>query len=97
MLKATSTRANCRFGEYHGAAVIYGATAKEALANGELFTSRSSSECGVEWIAGNWVCPVHVFLPGAGCEREAAAETTVVAQLRGNARLPRLFNRQGRG
>jgi type IV secretion system protein VirB4 len=55
------------FGEYHGAAVIYGATAKEALANGELFTSRSSSECSVEWMQATGSAPFTYFsqVPGA--------------------------------
>ena len=39
------------FGEYHGAAVIYGETAKEALENADRFASRSRNECGVEWVA----------------------------------------------
>ena len=76
------------FGEYHGAAVIYGETAKEALENGDLFTSRSRNECSVEWSPATGVRSVHVLLTSAGCEREAAAETTVLAQLCGNARLP---------
>jgi type IV secretion system protein VirB4 len=55
------------FGEYHGAAVIYGASTDEALANGNLFSSRSSSECGVEWVIATGSAPFTYFsqVPGA--------------------------------
>ncbi len=55
------------FGEYHGAVVIYGETAKEAIANGDLFVSRSRNECGVEWMAATGSAPFTYFsqVPGA--------------------------------
>ncbi|CAG9255094.1 VirB4 family type IV secretion system protein [Paraburkholderia caribensis] len=55
------------FGEYHGAAVIYGETAKEAIANGDLFVSRSLNECGVEWMTATGSAPFTYFsqVPGA--------------------------------
>jgi type IV secretion system protein VirB4 len=55
------------FGEYHGAAVIYGETAKEAIANGDLFMSRSLNECGVEWMTATGSAPFTYFsqVPGA--------------------------------
>ncbi|SIT50783.1 CagE TrbE VirB component of type IV transporter system [Paraburkholderia piptadeniae] len=55
------------FGDYHGAVVIYGETAKEAIANGDLFTSRSLNECGVEWMIATGSAPFTYFsqVPGA--------------------------------
>lgn len=55
------------FGEYHGAAVVYGETAKEAIANGDLFISRSRNECGVEWMTATGSAPFTYFsqVPGA--------------------------------
>jgi type IV secretion system protein VirB4 len=55
------------FGEYHGAAVIYGETPKEAIANGDLFASRSLNECGVEWMTATGSAPFTYFsqVPGA--------------------------------
>ncbi|MGF6601767.1 type IV secretion system protein VirB4 [Paraburkholderia sp. GAS448] len=55
------------FGEYHGAAVIYGETAKEALENADRFASRSRNECGVEWSPATGSAPFTYFsqVPGA--------------------------------
>jgi type IV secretion system protein VirB4 len=55
------------FGEYHGAAIIYGETAKQALENRDLFTSRSLNECGVEWSVATGSAPFTYFsqVPGA--------------------------------
>ncbi|MGF6872952.1 VirB4 family type IV secretion system protein [Paraburkholderia sp. MM5477-R1] len=55
------------FGEYHGAAVIYGASTLEALENGILFASRSLNECGVEWALATGSAPFTYFsqIPGA--------------------------------
>ncbi|WP_233860026.1 transporter [Paraburkholderia sp. HD33-4] len=55
------------FGEFHGAAVIYGETAKEAISNGDLFVSRSRNECGVEWMTATGSAPFTYFsqVPGA--------------------------------
>lgn len=55
------------FGEYHGAAVIYGETAKEAKSNGDLFEARSRNECGVEWMLATGSAPFTYFsqVPGA--------------------------------
>ncbi|MGF6872713.1 VirB4 family type IV secretion system protein [Paraburkholderia sp. MM5477-R1] len=49
------------FGEYHGAAIVYGETAKEALENGNLLASRSLSECGVEWALATGSAPFTYF------------------------------------
>lgn len=54
------------FGEYHGAAVIYGETAKSAAGHRDLFLSRSRNECGVEWMTATGSAPFTYFsqVPG---------------------------------
>lgn len=55
------------FGEYHGAAVVYGETAKDAITNRDLFVSRSRNECSVEWMPATGSAPFTYFsqVPGA--------------------------------
>ncbi len=55
------------FGEYHGALVVYGDTAKEAIDRGELVKVRSKGECGVHWVRATASAPYTFFsqVPGA--------------------------------
>ena len=55
------------FGKYHGALVVYGDTAKEAIDRGELVKVRSKGECGVGWVRATASAPYTYFsqVPGA--------------------------------
>ncbi|SMG61567.1 VirB4 family type IV secretion/conjugal transfer ATPase [Paraburkholderia susongensis] len=55
------------FGDYHGALVVYGDTAKQAKENGELVKVRSKGECGVGWVKATLSAPFTYFsqIPGA--------------------------------
>ncbi|CAJ0807720.1 Type IV secretion system protein virB4 [Ralstonia psammae] len=55
------------FGQYHGALVVYGDTAKEAIDRGELVKVRSKGECGVGWVRATASAPYTYFsqVPGA--------------------------------
>ncbi|WP_083854938.1 transporter [Burkholderia sp. KJ006] len=55
------------FGDYHGALVVYGDTAKQAKENGELVKVRSKGECGVGWVKATLSAPFTFFsqVPGA--------------------------------
>ena len=66
------------FGEYHGAAVIYGETAKQALDNGNLFASRSQNECSVEWALATGSAPFTYFsqVPGAKVKSRPKAQSS---------------------
>lgn len=45
------------FGDYHGALIVYGDTAKAAMANGSLVTTRSKNECGLVWTKATVTAP----------------------------------------
>jgi type IV secretion system protein VirB4 len=45
------------FGDYHGALVVYGDTAKAAIEHGNLVTTRSKGECGMVWAKANASAP----------------------------------------
>ncbi|WP_233890065.1 transporter [Paraburkholderia flagellata] len=55
------------FGDYHGALVVYGDTAKKAIDNGELVKVRSKGECGFGWVKATVSAPFTYFsqVPGA--------------------------------
>lgn len=55
------------FGMYHGALVVYGETAKEAVERGELVKVRSKGECGFGWVRATASAPYTYFsqVPGA--------------------------------
>ncbi|CAG9235710.1 Type IV secretion system protein VirB4 [Paraburkholderia tropica] len=55
------------FGDYHGALVVYGPTAKRALDNGDLVKVRSKGECGFGWVKATASAPFTYFsqVPGA--------------------------------
>jgi len=55
------------FGDYHGALIVYGASARDATSNGELVESRSKNECKVVWMRATASAPCTYFsqIPGA--------------------------------
>ncbi|MGF6766187.1 type IV secretion system protein VirB4 [Paraburkholderia sp. GAS33] len=46
------------FGDYHGALIVYGATAEQATSNGTFVTSRALNECGFRWVKATLSAPV---------------------------------------
>ncbi|WP_455289951.1 VirB4 family type IV secretion/conjugal transfer ATPase [Cupriavidus necator] len=54
------------FGDYHGALVVYGDTARDARDRGELVVARSLNECGVRWVKASLSAPVTYWsqIPG---------------------------------
>ena len=55
------------FGDYHGALIVYGETAKRADENGKLVQARSKNECNVTWMRATGSAPFTFFsqIPGA--------------------------------
>jgi len=55
------------FGEFHGALVVFGDTAKEAIERGDLVKTRSLGECGISWTRATASAPFTYFsqVPGA--------------------------------
>jgi len=55
------------FGDYHGALVVYGESAKRADENGKLVQARSKNECNVTWMRATGSAPFTYFsqIPGA--------------------------------
>ncbi|MBK3786060.1 transporter [Paraburkholderia aspalathi] len=46
------------FGDYHGALVVYGDTAEQAISNGTFVTSRALNLCGFGWIKATLSAPM---------------------------------------
>jgi len=55
------------FGDYHGALVVFGATAKQAIENGNLVATRAKGECGFAWAKATLSAPFTYAsqMPGA--------------------------------
>lgn len=58
------------FGDYHGALVVYGDTAHEAIGNGTFVTSRALNECGFRWVKATLSAPTTYMSQVPGCSRK---------------------------
>lgn len=58
------------FGDYHGALVVYGDTARDARDKGELVSGISLNECGVRWLKASLSSPVTFFSLVPGYKRK---------------------------
>jgi type IV secretion system protein VirB4 len=66
------------FGDYHGALVVYGPTAKKAIENGTFVAAQSLNECGVSWMQATLSAPVTYFsqVPGASKKPRPSPRST---------------------